>query len=262
MRDANEDLVVKPVADDNPFMASQPSREVFLSNEAMSRQREARNFEFHGDHTAPVALRSGKTMARRGPMDLDEYGGQAEMADDQGIEAAESDAEAIETPVLDDLPIASLYSPESTPAAFLPDYHLVRTAFYSQVVSSIIRQSKRQTTTPVGADTEAVQGLSNLLLGTAERGEGNSCLVIGARGAGKTTVSAHFNYPEQQTVERALSVATDKIKPENSPVVVRLSGLIHVTDRLAIREMGRQISEAEGKVVEGDVEGDDEAEVS
>jgi len=32
----------------------------------------------------------------------------------------------------------------------------------------------------------------------------------------------------------------------SSPIVVRLSGLAQTNDRLAIREMGRQIAEAEG----------------
>lgn len=42
-----------------------------------------------------------------------------------------------------------------------------------------------------------------------------------------------------------------------SPIVVRLSGLAQTNDRLAIKEMGRQIAEAEGKSF-GDIHGDDE----
>jgi origin recognition complex subunit 4 len=34
---------------------------------------------------------------------------------------------------------------------------------------------------------------------------------------------------------------------DNSPIIVRLSGHAQTNDRLAIREMGRQIAEAEGK---------------
>lgn len=42
-----------------------------------------------------------------------------------------------------------------------------------------------------------------------------------------------------------------------SPIVVKLSGLSQTNDRLAIKEMGRQIAEAEGKSF-GDIHGDDE----
>lgn len=46
---------------------------------------------------------------------------------------------------------------------------------------------------------------------------------------------------------------------KTSPIVVRLSGLAQTSDRLSIREMGRQIAEAEGKkAVEGEEEKDDE----
>lgn len=47
---------------------------------------------------------------------------------------------------------------------------------------------------------------------------------------------------------------------DNAPIVVKLSGHVQTNDRLAIREMGRQIAVAEGtKPVEEEVEADDEA---
>lgn len=46
--------------------------------------------------------------------------------------------------------------------------------------------------------------------------------------------------------------------PSSTPIVVRLSGLAQTNDRLAIREMGRQIAEAEGKMVAADDDDDDE----
>jgi origin recognition complex subunit 4 len=42
---------------------------------------------------------------------------------------------------------------------------------------------------------------------------------------------------------------------KNAPIVVKLSGLAQTNDRLAIREMGRQIAEAEGQKVVDDVPG-------
>jgi hypothetical protein len=54
---------------------------------------------------------------------------------------------------------------------------------------------------------------------------------------------------------RALSLLPSS--STTSPIVVRLSGLAQTNDRLAIKEMGRQIAEAEGKSF-GDIHGDDE----
>jgi origin recognition complex subunit 4 len=55
---------------------------------------------------------------------------------------------------------------------------------------------------------------------------------------------------------RALDLMPKNVK--TSPIVVRLSGLVQTNDRLAIRELGRQIIEAEGGVATLDEE-DDEA---
>ena len=48
-----------------------------------------------------------------------------------------------------------------------------------------------------------------------------------------------------QTIARALSLLPSTSK--TSPIVVRLSGHAQTNDRLAIREMGRQIAESEGR---------------
>ena len=42
---------------------------------------------------------------------------------------------------------------------------------------------------------EALNGMVNLLKGTVERGEGNSALLVGARGVGKTRVSCLLCFP-------------------------------------------------------------------
>lgn len=46
------------------------------------------------------------------------------------------------------------------------------------------------------------------------------------------------------------------VRRKDEPIVVRLSGHAQTNDRLAIREMGRQISEAEGRAVVESSEGD------
>ncbi|KAL6309532.1 origin recognition complex subunit 4 C-terminus-domain-containing protein, partial [Sparassis latifolia] len=72
----------------------------------------------------------------------------------------------------------------------------------------------------------AYEQLSDLLKGTALRGEGNSCLVIGPRGSGKTRL--------------AISSLPDM------PIVICLSGYAQHNDRLAIREIARQLASQTG----------------
>ncbi|KAJ3741091.1 origin recognition complex subunit 4 C-terminus-domain-containing protein [Lentinula detonsa] len=71
----------------------------------------------------------------------------------------------------------------------------------------------------------AVKQLNGLLDGTVTRGEGNSCLLLGPRGSGKT-----------QAIELCIS------NLKETPIVVRLSGLVQTNDRLAMREISRQLS--------------------
>lgn len=46
---------------------------------------------------------------------------------------------------------------------------------------------------------------------------------------------------------------------KTAPIIVRLSGHVQITDRLAIRELGRQIIEAEGGVAAVDEDEDEDA---
>lgn len=78
-------------------------------------------------------------------------------------------------------------------------------------------------------NTLAHEQLSDLLMGTVTRGEGNSCLLIGPSGSGKT-----------QMVERAIAALPD------NPIVVRLSGYAQHNDRLAIREIAWQLAQQTG----------------
>ncbi|KZW04067.1 hypothetical protein EXIGLDRAFT_758368 [Exidia glandulosa HHB12029] len=93
------------------------------------------------------------------------------------------------------------------------------------------------------AQDDAFQSLRDLLDGTITRGEGNTCMLLGPKGCGKTRI-----------VDRALDVFPRRA------IVVRLSGHAQLSDRHAIREMARQIGEQTGRVV--DVEGLEEEEES
>ncbi|KAL8947191.1 MAG: hypothetical protein Q9222_006499 [Ikaeria aurantiellina] len=76
--------------------------------------------------------------------------------------------------------------------------------------------------------TEERQKLHQLITQTVLAGEGNSMLITGPRGCGKTTL-----------VE---SVLTDLAhEHHNDFLVIRLNGFIHIDDKLALREIWRQL---------------------
>ncbi|KAK0230737.1 origin recognition complex subunit 4 C-terminus-domain-containing protein [Armillaria fumosa] len=81
-------------------------------------------------------------------------------------------------------------------------------------------------------NTSMSKNLDELLSGTVERGEGNSCLLLGPRGTGKSMM-----------LERALSKVSSGDSP---PIIIRLSGWIQQNDRLAMREIARQLREQTG----------------
>ena len=99
----------------------------------------------------------------------------------------------------------------------------------------------------------AYDDLCDLLTGSVVRGEGNSCLLIGPRGSGKTRVCRFVSLPKLviltvnlfQLVDRALAQVSEGV----SPIVVRLSGHIQQNDRLAIREIAWQLSHQTGKQI-------------
>ncbi|KAF7306815.1 AAA domain-containing protein [Mycena indigotica] len=76
----------------------------------------------------------------------------------------------------------------------------------------------------------ASQQLSDLLSGTVERGEGNSCMLVGPRGSGKTSI-----------VDQCIA------KLSEQPIVLRLCGWTQQTDKLAIREIAYQLGHQTGK---------------
>ncbi|KAG2156091.1 origin recognition complex subunit 4 C-terminus-domain-containing protein [Suillus clintonianus] len=87
----------------------------------------------------------------------------------------------------------------------------------------------------------ASQQLKDLLAGTVTRGEGNSCFVLGPRGSGKTAL-----------VDRAIASLNQ------TPIVIRLSGHAELNDRLALREIARQLSLQTGKTYLAELNGDDD----
>ncbi|KAG9102710.1 hypothetical protein FRC06_001386 [Ceratobasidium sp. 370] len=143
-------------------------------------------------------------------------------------------------------------------------------------------------------ETEAVTKLRALLKRTVETGEGNSCLLVGPRGSGKTrTVMSALrtltqaprwqppraSTPPPTTVPQTPSKHTGKSKQATSrvmqrpqspvsrppappvlqaPIVIHLSGYAQTNDRLAMREIARQLVLQTGETL--DIPLDDEEE--
>jgi len=78
---------------------------------------------------------------------------------------------------------------------------------------------------------------------TVLAGEGNSMLVIGARGSGKSTVSYSIKSSMAMLTLCKLveSVISDLSDQRENFHVVRLNGFIHTDDKLALKEIWRQL---------------------
>jgi hypothetical protein len=85
--------------------------------------------------------------------------------------------------------------------------------------------------------------LSSLLQGSIERSEGNSCLVLGPNGCGKTRVRP-FSPKFRTNLMIFFWQAIEEVLTElpNNPIVVKLNGLIHQNDRLAMKSIVQQVS--------------------
>lgn len=123
------------------------------------------------------------------------------------------------------------------PAEVLPDYaeefktlceskHLER--HVGSLSSIILEKLIGKRPVPLKGLQDEYTKVHQLIEHTVVSGEGNSMLLIGARGCGKTTL-----------VETALS----SIKKEHKDdfYVVRLNGFLHTDDRIALREIWRQL---------------------
>ncbi|KAI0053529.1 hypothetical protein FA95DRAFT_1632062, partial [Auriscalpium vulgare] len=118
--------------------------------------------------------------------------------------------------------------PAQLPAHLLPCLHSQRRAILALLQKPSIRALDDNDQEPTPNQITARQ-LKELLTGTVERGEGNSCLLIGPRGSGKTRIV-------EGTVA-ALSMP---------PIVIRLSGYAQSDDRLALREIASQLAQQTG----------------
>lgn len=215
----------QPCAGKSFDLTSAQSRDAFLRNERWQRDKEARNFNFEGDVNEGRRLRSGKAVASTGTSDIGDdedegtvedqdeadesgYGGEGKhgqadptgeadavfVADndylshltydaDMPVETQKSalaDASVQERPILED---GEPSSPMLTPFA----KRVLRT-----VISNLAGCDSYSTSGPMTPEEEkddSLRHLVNLLTGTVDRGEGNSCLVLGAKGSGKTRVS-------------------------------------------------------------------------
>lgn len=147
------------------------SREAFRANERLRRQREARNFVFEGDAHAPRQTRSGRVVER--------------VSHDYGEDATDESADA-EDDGEDEQEVAPVPMPEPEPAPVTQAARPLLPQARRRIVDVLATLNGRLTEPE---DSEALTGLVALLSGTVVRGEGNSCLVTGPRGAGKTRVS-------------------------------------------------------------------------
>jgi origin recognition complex subunit 4 len=194
------------------------STEVFRANESLRKQREARNFRYEGDADAPKLTRSGKIVRRREvAVDAEEQDGDGDgngdEADAYGAGAGEGEDDDMlgvngeERPDIDmdveipapvvDIPSAGhpAYATPDTPAP--PDPGAVKPLLPAarqhilRILSTLTGSGIARDPSPFADEdtNEALQGLVNLLKGTVERGEGNSAMLVGPRGTGKTRVS-------------------------------------------------------------------------
>lgn len=118
----------------------------------------------------------------------------------------------------------------------LPEYaqtfkNLCETEFRHEISAGskfVLEKLTRKRLTPLkGLDAE-YQKVYQLVEQTVTAGEGNSMLLMGSRGSGKTTM-----------VESIISSLMKKHKDDFH--VVRLNGFFHTDDRLALREIWRQL---------------------
>ncbi|KAK3625937.1 origin recognition complex subunit 4 [Elasticomyces elasticus] len=107
--------------------------------------------------------------------------------------------------------------------------------------SLVLEQLTGKRAVPLSNLTEEYTKVSTLIAQTVTAGESNSMLLIGARGSGKTALVNQIL--REQAVEY-----------EGDFHVVRLSGFIHTDDKIALREIWRQLGR--------DLEGEDDKSLS
>ncbi|KAI6047157.1 origin recognition complex subunit 4 C-terminus-domain-containing protein [Pisolithus marmoratus] len=140
-----------------------------------------------------------------------------------------------------DAPPQSLqYLPQAIPVYLTACLRLQQRATIASLQASN-PSSDEDSDEPPSANATASCQLRDLLFGSITRGEGNSCLLLGPRGSGKTMI-----------IEQAIELLPQK------PIVVRLSGHAQHNDRLALREVARQLSLQTGRSFLNDIDAVDE----
>lgn len=136
-------------------------------------------------------------------------------------ESSKSQIEDAPVPVIPDPPDIT-----TTPSIDFPS--TVADPLLDPVRSFILSRLIGETLTPLSTLEAEYSSLHSLLLATATAGEGNSILLLGSRGVGKTCM-----------VETA--IADLAIEHADNFHVVRLNGFIQTDDKLALREIWRQL---------------------
>ena len=95
-------------------------------------------------------------------------------------------------------------------------------------------------------DTSSTEGLSHkqlseLIQGSIMRGEGNSCLVLGPRGSGKSRVCISNLTTSTLCLKAEKIVESCLDSLSGNPIILRLSGWAQNTDKHALREIATQL---------------------
>lgn len=189
------------------------------------------------EEQAPLPTPSSRKRTRRASPPRDEL--QAEEDEEVQTELSTS---RLFTPSdsLDELAAPPEPRAEASPNSTRIDFEREQISYsgYSRHIASVVRRKLcgRGHFAFLGCEDERHK-VHSLLQQTVEAGEGNSLLVIGPRGSGKSRIVGDALNQLSKTTDQRFHV-------------VRLNGLIHTDDKLALREIWRQL----GKELDADEE--------
>ncbi|GAA6051251.1 hypothetical protein JCM3770_005896 [Rhodotorula araucariae] len=218
-----------------------------MQEKAQSEERESEDDEVEEDEEEGARRRAAKGKGKARMMDEDEQAEDVEMAtvgqeavDDFAFSLDPPRAHRASTPATQLLPAANpsyLSSPLGThlasTLALLSGARLPRPFLASNAKSTLPPRSARMLDLPYleGGYDEWERPLRSALDECVTKGMGNAVMLLGPRGVGKTII-----------VERTLALLSHA-HGADAFVTVRLSGLVHTTDRLALRSIAVQLQE-------------------
>ncbi|EAU90385.2 origin recognition complex subunit 4 [Coprinopsis cinerea okayama7 len=223
-----------PVASENDEAASQEDEDVVMASPS-KRQRKT---------TVPEPLPKTPSRRKRGAAPV---ASQSQDSDDeapaQSSLPTEEDEEAVFFSPVKKGARSGPASPTKAKGITLPP-HLV--PCLNAQKRAVLKALQKPPVIPCDDEPEldnavAYKQLTDLLEGTMKRNEGNSCLLLGPRGSGKTRL-----------VERCLSELDAK------PIIIRLSGWVQGSDRLALRQIAVQLNQQTGSNHFVDINGEDQ----